>query len=57
MAGEEEGETLHGSPQRAEDVQDFHEAAAAVTQVNTARLFLHFLVLRFVFSEVRLEVM
>ncbi len=40
MAGEEEGETLHGSPQRAEDLQDLHEAAAAVTQVNTARLFL-----------------
>lgn len=37
MAGEEEGETLHGSPQRPEDLQDLHEAAAAVTQVNAAR--------------------
>lgn len=39
MAGEEERETLHGSPQRAPDVQDLHEAAAAVTQVNTPRPF------------------
>ena len=35
MAGEEEGETLHGAPQRDEDVQDLHEVAAANTQVNT----------------------
>ena len=34
LGGEEEGETLHGSPQRAPDVQDLHEAAAAVAQVN-----------------------
>lgn len=40
MAGEEEGETLHGSPSRAENVQDVHEAAAADTQVNTAKPFL-----------------
>ena len=33
MAGEEEGETLHGSAQRAADVQNLHEAAAAQTQV------------------------
>ena len=45
MAGEEEGETLHGSPQRPEDLQDLHEAAAAVTQVNTAGLSPSFLVL------------
>lgn len=34
VAGEEEGETLHGAPQRAEDLQDLHEAAAAQTQVH-----------------------
>lgn len=38
VAGEEEGETLHGSPQRAEDVQNLHEAATAHPQVNTAEL-------------------
>ncbi len=35
MAGEEEGETLHGSSQRAADIQNLHEAAAALTQVKS----------------------
>lgn len=35
MGREEERETLHGAPQRAKDVQDFYEAAAAIAQVNT----------------------
>lgn len=36
MAGEEEGETLHGAPQGVEDIQDLHEAASANTEVNSS---------------------
>lgn len=34
MESEEEGEALHGAPQRAEDVQDLRQAEAASAQVT-----------------------
>lgn len=39
VAGEEEGEALHGPPQRAADLQDLPEAAAALSQVHPSVIF------------------